>query len=81
MIDCLTSNREEIQPTFIYPNPATDHLNFDKSGSLILWNANGQKVLQKAVANYLNVSNLERGLYFMHYQSNGEVFKTTLLLR
>jgi hypothetical protein len=81
MIDCLTSNREEIQPTFIYPNPATDHLNFDKSGSVILWNANGQKVLQKAVANYLNVSNLERGLYFMHYQSNGEVFKSTLLLR
>lgn len=81
MIDCLTSNIDEIQATFIYPNPATDFLKFDQSGSVILWNSRGQKVLQKTVADYLNVSSLKRGLYFMHYQSNGELYKSALLLR
>ena len=43
-------------------------INFDKSGSLILWNSNGQKVLQKAVINQLNVSNLDEA--FILYITN-----------
>ena len=72
---------EEWQNLVCYPNPTTEILNFENSGYLLLFNARGQLILQTKVQNYLDVSMLERGLYFVLLQTETSLFKTKLLLR
>ena len=64
-----------------YPNPTTEILNFYNSGDLLLFNARGQLILQTKVQHYLDVSILERGLYFVLLQTETSLFKTKLILR
>ena len=72
---------EEWQNLICYPNPTTEILNFFNSGDLLLFNARGQLILQTKVQNYLDVSMLERGLYFVLLQTETSLFKTKLMLR
>ena len=72
---------EEWQNLFCYPNPTNKILNFYQKGDLMLFNSRGQLILQTNAEYYLDVSMLERGMYFVLLQTETDLFKTKLMLR
>ncbi len=80
IISCI-DEVEEWQNLVCYPNPTSETLNFYNSGDLMLFNTRGQLILQTKAQYYLDVSMLERGLYFVLLKTETSLFKTKLLLR
>ena len=65
----------------IYPNPTNEILNFYQRGDLMLFNSRGQLILQTKAEYFLDVSMLERGMYFVLLQTETRLLKTKLMLR
>jgi hypothetical protein len=55
----------------IYPNPASDVLNIDKTASKIdIYNTMGVKVRSVSKTNSINISDLKKGIYFVNIDGN-----------
>lgn len=80
IISCI-DEVQEWQNLVCYPNPTTEALNFNERGDLMLFNARGQMILQTKAQYYLDVSTLERGLYFVLLQTETSLLKAKLVLR
>jgi uncharacterized protein len=65
----------EVSPNFkVYPNPASDIINFNKTVDVAIYNLQGQQIRVERNANQINVSELTSGVYFLQ-TINGEVVK------
>lgn len=49
----------------IYPNPARDYLNVNPAADIRIYNVNGKIKIEKNMADFVDVSNLKKGLYFI----------------
>ena len=58
----------------VYPNPATDVINFNKTTDVSLYNMAGQQIRVQRNVNQINVSDLNPGMYFLQ-NINGAVVK------
>ena len=64
----VTSPTKELKITddfSVYPNPAQDVINFNKTTDVSLYNVNGQQMRIVRNANSINVSDLNPGVYFL----------------
>lgn len=61
----------------IFPNPASDIVNFNENTSFEVFNMIGQKVLVANNTNQIDVSNWEKGIYLIAIE-DGTVFKLTV---
>lgn len=52
-------------PLFIYPNPATDHLEVNAREAVEIWNVMGIKVLESDAGGKISISDLTPGVYFL----------------
>lgn len=69
------TNEVKISEGFsIYPNPASDVLNFNKTTDVSIYNISGQQVRIERNVNQINVSDLNSGIYFLQ-TIQGEVVK------
>lgn len=80
LISCV-DEVEDLQRLICYPNPTSEVLYFDESGTLMLFNAKGQMLLQTEAHHYLDVSPFERGLYLLLLQTKTNLLKAKLVLR
>lgn len=58
----------------VYPNPVEDHLNISVKGNYALYNISGQKVQQVYNQQFIDVSELPSGVYFLN-NSKGQTKK------
>ncbi len=64
----LASPTKELKITddfSVYPNPAQDVINFNKTTDVSLYNISGQQIRIARNANSINVSDLKSGIYFL----------------
>ncbi|MBC8047894.1 MAG: DUF839 domain-containing protein [Fimbriimonadaceae bacterium] len=61
------TNISDVQSTTfsIYPNPATRELHFSKIADVVLYDVNGKLMLMKENVRSIDVSRLEKGVYFI----------------
>ena len=80
LISCF--NKVDLLQTLIcYPNPTTEVLFFEESGTLTLFNSKGQILLKTKANNFLDVRDYKRGLYFVHLRTKKSLFTAKLVLR
>lgn len=83
-IDYLISCFNEVdswQTLICYPNPSSEILFFEESGTLTLFNSKGQMLLKTNANNFLDVRDYKRGLYYVHLRTKKNLFKAKLVLR
>jgi len=61
-------------PLFVYPNPATDHLEVNVRGAVEIWNTIGVKVLESGNEHQIFIGNLSPGLYFLRAGNRSVAF-------
>jgi len=57
-------------PFFVYPNPATDKVYFNKTTDIKVFNHMGQLVFEKENVSTLNVSPFDKGVYMIHEKNH-----------
>ncbi|MEA3443345.1 MAG: LamG-like jellyroll fold domain-containing protein [Bacteroidota bacterium] len=91
LITSVSQNRDENPEIFIYPNPASETLlldipsSFDKQLTFMIYNSTGILVYKLAASdinetNIIDISNLQKGLYFYTLKENSVIIKTDLLI-
>jgi uncharacterized protein len=69
------TNEVKISEGFsVYPNPASDVINFNKTTDVSIYNISGKQIRIERNVNQINVSDLNTGIYFLQ-NINGEVVK------
>ncbi|WP_300669003.1 T9SS type A sorting domain-containing protein [Soonwooa sp.] len=69
--DCkLATSESKLSEISVFPNPATNVLNFSKLSNVELYNVTGQKLLNQTNIKTLDVSNLNKGVYFVVIKDN-----------
>jgi uncharacterized protein len=58
----------------VYPNPAQDVINFNKTTDVSIYNISGQQIRIERNVNQINISDLNSGIYFLQ-NIKGEVVK------
>ena len=77
----LSVTDEALVDTSVYPNPVEDKLNIKTSADITdkiatIFDINGKRVINlKLKSNTINVSQLQRGIYFLRLESNGKSIK------
>ncbi len=78
-------NRQNLESNYIYPNPASDIIYFKKdvnSETLVyIYSVTGEFVMDivNPKNNSINISQLEKGIYFLHFISERENFISKLV--
>lgn len=77
----MDAAQQRALPTIsVYPNPTNNVLNIKTSISnaekLVIYDVNGRKVFEKAYQPYLNIEQLNSGVYFVELHSANEVART-----
>jgi uncharacterized protein len=69
------TNEVKVSESFsVYPNPASDVINFNTTTDVSLYNVSGQRIRVERNVNQINVSDLNTGIYFLQ-NIKGEVVK------
>lgn len=58
----------------IYPNPANRELNFNTTSDVAIYNANGQRIKVARNVNFINIEDLNSGIYFIQ-NAEGKTLK------
>ncbi len=71
-------------PFLVYPNPATDIINIEENGDLIvsvaIFNTLGQRIISSAATKQVDVSSLESGIYFIRIKNaEGNYFVSRII--
>lgn len=73
----LSVKDEDLSQFSVYPNPVIDQVQIESKlpiRKIELYNAQGQKVVEKSTTNNLSLSQMSKGIYMMRvYFENGEV--------
>ena len=82
---CATSNDNGIkeQALSVFPNPATSFFNIEgvgANGTVKVYDHTGRKVLETQKSQYITVSSLQGGIYFVTFSSDGMTRKKTRLI-
>ncbi|MFO7658616.1 MAG: fasciclin domain-containing protein, partial [Bacteroidales bacterium] len=85
----LFERSEEANQLGIYPNPASDYLvlsinNIAESGYLKIINTNGTELINRYLENVtspVDISMLEKGIYFIMLQTSNDSFNGKLLVK
>lgn len=81
IISCIDGLKEWSLLRF-HPNPTENIVHLQTSGEVTLHNTAGQIVIQKQVDRTIDVSSLERGIYFIFLQTESQQFyRAKLLIR
>lgn len=88
-----TENESAAYIISIYPNPSSDQVildvtgGFSNHGSLVLYNASGQKLMEEKIertdgksSHSFSVSGLQKGLYFVHLQLDNQLVVRKLIV-
>lgn len=84
-----TSNISEIKPLKIYPNPASQFVNFyspqnERNQSLKILNIKGEVVLEETVLNNnfasIDISNYQTGIYFVQHRWGSNTFSQQFII-
>jgi len=81
----ITDNANKDAVTGFYPNPANDIIYFkndiDTKTPIQIYSVTGKLVyeIMDIGNNSIDISNLKKGVYFLHSQSNGEILVTKLV--
>jgi hypothetical protein len=66
----------------VYPNPTKDFINIESTMSIDkieIYNISGSKIVEKRNSQRINLTNLERGVYFLKAYSNGNTVSKKIL--
>lgn len=86
-LNTSSTDYEYRQTPVIYPNPVYDRLQIDLSSirkpisSLSVYNLQGQKMKIERRNNYLDVSSLQGGIYFLQIESEGNFYPIQKILK
>ncbi|ARV09197.1 hypothetical protein BTO05_05915 [Winogradskyella sp. PC-19] len=78
----LSDDDVVLSTTSIYPNPTQDFINIESTMSIDkveIYNISGSKIVEKRNSQRINLTNLERGVYFLKIYSNGNTVSKKIL--